>query len=169
MSLFQKQQAQQAPPPSGVMAKMFSYLPVEKSMKKAFMSFGVCVLFLFVSLINIFSIVTNPASFVVIFNVAIIAALVGLAQWNGPQTYMNKIFEKQNIVKTGVLFGSMFGALWFSLVTSSYLLSLFFCIMEFNAIMLYFCNTFPMGKGSIRQVKEQAAGAALKAQVSSMF
>ena len=150
MSLFQKQQAQQVQPPSGVLGKLFSYLPQEKSMSRAFMSFGICALLLFVSLINIFSIVTNPASFVCIFTLAIIAALVGLAQWNGPQAYMNKIFEKQNIVKTAVLFGSMFFALWFSLVQSSYILSLFFCILEFNAIMLYFCNSFPMGRGSIR-------------------
>ena len=138
-------------------------------MSRAFMSFGICALLLFVSLINIFSIVTNPASFVIIFTLAIIAALVGLAQWNGPQAYMNKIFEKQNILKTGVLFGSMFGALWFSLITSSYVLSLVFCVIEFNAILLYFCNTFPLGKGSIRQAKEQAASAALKSQVRSMF
>ena len=138
-------------------------------MTRAFMSFGISALLLFVSLINIFSIITNPASFVCIFTMAIIAALVGLAQWNGPQAYMNKIFEKQNIIKTGVLFGSMFCALWFSLITPSYLLSLFFCVMELNAILLYFCNTFPIGKGSIRQAKEQAASAALKAQVKSMF
>jgi len=152
-----------------VLAKLFSYLPQEKNMTRAFMSFGISALLLFVSLINIFSIITNPASFVCIFTMAIIAALVGLAQWNGPQAYMNKIFEKQNIIKTGVLFGSMFCALWFSLITPSYLLSLFFCVMELNAILLYFCNTFPIGKGSIRQAKEQAASAALKAQVKSMF
>ena len=64
---------------------MFSVLPNEKMMSKAFISFGVCALLLLVSLVNIFSIVTNPASFVLIFTMAIIAALVGLAQWNGPQ------------------------------------------------------------------------------------
>jgi len=76
----------------------------------------------------------------------IVAALVGLAQWNGPQAYMNKMFEKQNMVKTLTLLGSMFCSLFFSLVWPSYLLSLFFCIVELNAIMLYFCNTFPIGK-----------------------
>ena len=115
-------------------------------MGKAFMSFGICALLLFVSLVNIFSIVTSPGKFVCIFTMAVIAAIVGLAQWNGPQQYMNKIFEKVNLVKTVTLFTSMFLALWFSLIDPSYILSLFFCILEFNAIMLYFCNSFPLAK-----------------------
>ena len=63
----------------------------------------------------------------------------------------------------------MFLALWFSCVNKSYILSIIFCVLEFNAIMLYFCNTFPLGKGSIRQAKEQAATAAMKHQVKSLF
>ena len=132
-------------------------------------SFGVSALLLFVSAMSIFRIVTNPASFVCIFTLAVIAAITGLAQWNGPQAYMTKIFEKQYIIRTGVLFSSMFGALWFSIVSESYLLSLFFCIVEFNAILLYFCNTFPMGQGGIRQAKESAASAVIKNQMKAMF
>ena len=141
---------------------MISKLPTEKSVSNACISFGISILLLFVSFINIFSIITNPGSFVLIFTLANIAAIVGLAHWNGPQAYMTKIFEKQNLVKTCVLFGSMFLALWFSLVTPSYILSLVFTVLEFNALLLYFCNTFPLGKGSIQQVKTQAAGAVIK-------
>ena len=121
------------------------------------------------SLINIFSIVTSPGKFVVIFTFAVIAAIVGLAQWNGPQTYMNRIFEKQNLIKTVVLFSSMFLALWFSLVQSSYILSLAFTIIEFNAIMLFFCNTFPLGRGTLQQAKTSAASAVVKNQMRSLF
>jgi len=60
---------------------------------------------------------------------------------------MIKIFEKKNLIKTGVLFLSMILGLWFSLINSSYILSLVFCIVEFNALMLYFCNTFPLSGG----------------------
>ena len=129
---------------------MFAYLPDNKSYKNAAICFGLSILFLFASLINIFQIITSPGTFVCIFTTAVICALLGLSFWNGPQTYMNKIFEKQNLVKTVVLFTSMFFSLWFSLVDSSYILSLLFCILEFNAILLYFCNTFPIGRqGSI--------------------
>lgn len=136
---------------------------------KALISFGVSALLFFVSLMSIFRIVTNPASFVCVFTIAVIAAIVGLAQWNGPQAYMNKIFEKQYIVRTGVLFGSMFFSLWFSIVNPSYILSLVFTVIEFNAILLYFCNTFPLGRGSVRQAKEQAASAVIKSSVRNMF
>ena len=50
----------------------------------AFASFGISVLLLFLSVINILSIVTSPGKFVCIFTLAIIAAITGLAFWNGP-------------------------------------------------------------------------------------
>jgi hypothetical protein len=114
-------------------------------MKYAFISFGICALMLFASFINVFNIVLSPGKFVCMFNISTLAGLTGLAFWNGPQVYMNKIFEKQFLVRTVTLFASMFLALWFSLVNKSYILSLVFCLIEFNAIMLYFCNSFPAG------------------------
>jgi len=51
---------------------------------KALGAFGISALLLLVSLFNILSIITNPAGFVCIFTMAVIAALVGLAMWNGP-------------------------------------------------------------------------------------
>ena len=126
-------------------------------MKYAFASFGLSALLFLCALVNIFSIVLSPSKFVLIFTMAVIAGLTGLSFWNGPQVYFNKIFEKQNLVKTVTLFASMFLSLWFSLVNKSYILSLVFCVIEFNAIMLYFCNTFPAGS-SIQSVQKQAAG-----------
>ena len=111
---------------------------------KALACFGISFLMLFLALFSILSIVTNPAKFVLIFTLAVIFAIAGLAFWNGPQQYMNKIFQKQFLVRTVTLFSSMILALWFSLVNSSYIMSLIFCVIEFNAIMLYFCNTFPL-------------------------
>ena len=134
--------------------KLFSRLSDKKEFTKAFGAFGICGLLLFVSIMNVFSIVTSPGKFVCIFTMAVIAALVGLAYWNGPQQYMNKMFEKVNLVKTVVLLGSMVLSLWASLIQGSYILSLLFTIIEFNAIMLYFCNTFPLANGGIEQVKQ---------------
>ena len=141
--------------PTGFLAtRVFSHLPEQKSVSNAAIAFAIAALLLFVDFISIFSIVTSPGKFTCIFTMTIIAALVGLAHWNGPQAYMNKMFEKQNMVKTLTLLGSMFCSLLFSLVWPSYLLSLFFCIVELNAIMLYFCNTFPIGKaGGIDKLK----------------
>ena len=150
LSFFNRSEPTPAPaPPAGFLGKLFSHLPTEKKMSKAFISFGICALLLLISLVNIFTIITSPGKFVCIFTMAVIAAITGLAQWNGPQAYMNRIFEKQNLVRTVTLFASMFLALWFSLVNPSYILSLFFCVVEFNAIMLYFCNTFPLGRASL--------------------
>jgi hypothetical protein len=74
------------------------------------------------------------------------------------------------MVKTLTLLGSMFCSLFFALVWPSYLLSLFFCVVEFNAMLLYFCNTFPIGKaGGLDKVKNQAAAASVKASAKGLF
>lgn len=150
------------------MEKCFSILPDKKEYAKALGAFGISALLFFVSLISIFQIVTNPAKFVCTFTMAVIAALVGLAFWNGPQQYANKIFQKQFLIRTVTLFTSMFLALWFSLVNPSYIMSLIFTVIEFNAIMLYFCNSFPMS-GGIQGAKQQMAQAAVRQQVGNMF
>jgi len=72
--------------------KIFSVLPDKKDYTKALGAFGISFLLLFLALFSILSIITNPAKFVLIFTMAVIAAIVGLAFWNGPQQYMNKIF-----------------------------------------------------------------------------
>jgi len=149
---------------------VFSHLPEHKSVSNAAIAFAISGLLAMVCVFSIFSVVTSPGKFTCIFSMTIIALLTGLAHWNGPQAYMNKMFEKQNMVKTLTLLGSMFCSLIFSLVWPSYLLSLFFCIVELNAIMLYFCNTFPIGKaGGLDKMKNQAAAASVKASAKSLF
>jgi fucose permease len=79
-----------------------------------------------------------------------------LAFLNGPRSYLKKLTAKKNMVATSVLFGSMVLSLYFSLIESSYLLSLVFCIVEFNAIALFFCNSFPMGTQGIKFIGSSA-------------
>ena len=43
-------------------------------------------------------------------------------------------------------------SLYFSMIAGSYILSLIFCIIELNAVALFFCNTFPMGTSGIKFV-----------------
>ena len=144
---------QSEPEPEGPFSRFFTCLPEEKSISNAFIAFGISGLLIFVSIFQIFSIITNPGKFVVIFTMAVIALLVGLAQWNGPQVYMNKIFQKENLKRTGVLFGSMIASIFFSLIWPSYFLSLICCLLQMSSIMYFFCNTFPMyGAGGIKNV-----------------
>ena len=110
-------------------------------------AFGIAALLFLISLSQIAKIATNPPVFVSIFTLAVLAALTGLALWNGPQDYMNKIFQKKFLLRTVGLFSSMFLALLFSIILDSYIVSLIFTILEFNFILLYFCNTFPLKGG----------------------
>ena len=118
---------------------------------KAFVAFGISALLFLMSIVSIFKIVTNPSSFVLTFTLAALATLVGLAYWNGPQDYIIKIFQKKHLIQTIGLFGSMILALWVSLVMNSYILSLVFTVLEFNFLMLFFFNTFPL-KSSLREL-----------------
>ena len=76
---FKKTETESQPEETGPFSKFFECLPEEKSISNAFVAFGISGLLIFVSIFQIFSIITNPGKFVVIFTMAVIALLVGLA------------------------------------------------------------------------------------------
>ena len=130
------------------MNRQIDKLPAEKSMFKALICFVVGGLLLFGSLFSIVSIVTSPGYFSCLFTVALVILLTGMALWSGPRAYVHRMFEDKYKIRTYVLLGSIVGVLVSSLVFGSYLLSLLFCIIELNAVLLYFCNTFPIGRAA---------------------
>ena len=80
-----------------------------------------------------------------LFTLTVVSLIAGLAFLNGPITYIKKVTgDKKNLVASGVLFGSMIFSLYFSIIAGSYMMSLLFCFVELNAVLLFFCNTFPM-------------------------
>ena len=128
--------------------------------------------FLFLSLISIVSVITSPGYFSILFTIALLSMLASLAFWSGPRAYVHRMFEADNRTKTYVLFGSIIGALISSLVLGSYVLSLIFLLIELNAVLLYFCNTCPMGRAastSFSDLQSQATNAAVKYQVGQML
>jgi len=63
------------------------------------------------------------------------------------------------------------GAFWFSIISANFWLGLIFAVLEFNALLLFFCNSFPIGKasaGSMQGLQNQAMAAAAKAQFSAL-
>jgi hypothetical protein len=95
-------------------------------------------------------IVISPQKFTEFFSMAVIALIVGLAFLNGPRSYLKKLTAKKSMIATSVLFGSMILSLYFSLIEGSYLYSLIFCVIEFNAVILFFCNSFPIGTQGVK-------------------
>ena len=88
------------------------------------------------------------------FTIAIIVALTANAFWHGPQAYALKMVAKENLGKTALLFIAMFCSIFFSLVWTSYILSLIFCFIEFSAASFYFFDSFPTyGLGAKQDVK----------------
>jgi hypothetical protein len=94
MSFFQKKQADRVEPTGFLATKVFTHLPEHKSVSNAAIAFAISALLALVCVFSIFSIVTSPGKFTCLFSMTIIALLTGLAHWNGPQAYMNKMFEK---------------------------------------------------------------------------
>ena len=171
MSMF-KSAPIEKPKPTTFGGKMIAMLPEECNKTKALMFFGVASLFLLLAFVNILSIIISPAKFTCSFTIAVILGMIGLSLWNGPQAYVNKCFEKQYLIRTCTLIGSMFGAFWFSVIGNSYLMSIIFCIIEFNAVLLFFCNTFPIGRSaqnSVQGLQNQAAMAAVRSSFSGML
>ena len=132
-------------------------------MPRALVFFGLSALFLLMALANLITIIISPASFTMFFTMAVIFFMIGLALWNGPRAYVEKCMQKQYRLRSIVLALSILGAFYFSVISSSWLLSLLFCLIEFNAVALYFFNTFPMKGGAQRGIQDVQTKVALGA------
>ena len=114
---------------------------------KALIAFASAALFLMLSLFSLPTIVFSPQRFTMLFTITMVSVIVGLFFLNGPKTQLRKMTsgDKSKLVASGVLIASMIMSFYFSAIGESYLMSLLCCFVEFNAVLLFFCNTFPMG------------------------
>ena len=136
----------------------------QKDYTKAFVCFFLCGLFVLLAFLTLPTIILSPQRFTTLFTLAVIMLVAALAFLNGPATYARKLTEKKNIVASAVLTGSMVLSLYFSIIVGSYLWSVLFMVIELNAVLLFFCNTFPAGKTGIRLF-----GGAAKNMLSASF
>lgn len=115
---------------------IFNMVNNDKSYTKAIVAMGIGALLFLFSIFSLPTLIISPSKFTLFFTLSMISLLVALAFFNGPRTYLNKLFEKKNRIKTSVLLGSMFLSLYFSLINESYLLSLLFCFIEVSIILI---------------------------------
>jgi hypothetical protein len=115
--------------------------------QKAFIAFAAAGVFLLLAFFVLPTIFFSPQKFTMLFSLSLLSMIFGLAYLQGPASYIRKITsDKKNLIASGVLFGSMILSLYFSIVAGSYLMSLLLCFVEANAVILFFCNTFPAGQ-----------------------
>ena len=150
--MFSKAEPVEKPKPTTIKGKMIAMLPEESNKMRSLIFFGIGALFFLLALINIFSIILSPAKFTCMFTIAVILNMIGLCMWSGPQSYVEKCLEKKYQIRTGTLLVSIVVAIFFSLIYKSWILSVFFCILELNAVLLFFCNTFPIGNSAQNSV-----------------
>ena len=143
--LFGQAPPPQPEPPSIVPAFILSKMSDNTDYTKAIISFALAAVFLLLAVVSLPTIIFSPQRFTMLFTLTVVCLVAGLAFLNGPLTYIKKVTgDRKNLVASGVLFGSMIFSLYFSIVAGSYLMSLLFCFVELNAVLLFFCNTFPM-------------------------
>ena len=134
--------------PKNCVEKILQKLPEESDKPRAIIFFGLSALFSLLAFANLLTIIISPASFTMFFTLAVIFGMVALAVWTGPRQYVETCLEKRYRVRSGALVLSILGAFYFSILSPNWLLSLLSCIIEFNAVLLYFFNTFPMRDGA---------------------
>ena len=140
------QSKEQAPeqPPSVVPSFILSKMSDRADYTKAVVAFAACALFLLLAVFSLPTIIFAPQKFTLLFTLAVLSLVFGLAFLQGPQAYLRKLTDsRKNLVASAVLTGSMVLSLYFSIVAESYLMSLLLCFVELNAVLLFFCNTFP--------------------------
>lgn len=129
--------------PSFILSKMSD----RADYTKALIAFAVSGVLLLLSVFSLPTLLFSPQKFTMLFTLAMLSLVVALAFINGPLQYVRKITsDKRNLVATCVLGGSIILSLYFSIIAESYLMSLLLCLLEFNAVLLFFCNTFPVGQ-----------------------
>ena len=128
------------PEPQGWLS-IFNCLGNEKSYTYAFVAFIVAGLFGFLSFIMLAMIVAAPDKFVLMFTFTMISMIAGFAFLKGPRTYIKNLFIDKNLYASVALLVSVVLSLWASLYMHSYLWSIFFCLIEANAVMFFFCKT----------------------------
>lgn len=121
-----------------------------KDYTKAIVCFIISGVFLMFATLSLPSIILSPQTFTSLFTISMISLIFALAFLNGPATYVKKLSESKNIIASAVMIISTILSLYFSIIQGSYLLSILFCFIEFNAVMLFFCNTFPAGKQGMK-------------------
>lgn len=61
--------------------------------------------------------------------------VVGIAFFNGPRRYVEKLTSKGNLLASGMLVGSIMMSLYFSIIDGSYLWSLVFCFIQVRLLI----------------------------------
>jgi hypothetical protein len=130
-----------------------------KDYTKGFICIAVAGVFLLFAFFSLPAIIISPQKFTLFFTISMLSLICALAFLNGPATYAKKLTERKNIVATGVMVTSIILSLYFSVIQSSYLLSLLFCIIEvrndpikdFNSSTQY-CYSFAILSQQVRQV-----------------
>lgn len=84
MSMFSKAPVEK-PVPTTFTGKMIAKLPEESDKSRAFIFFGLSLLFYMLAFFNILAIVISPAKFTCSFTIGVILSMFGLCLWNGPQ------------------------------------------------------------------------------------
>lgn len=102
----------------------------QRDLTKSFIFFAVSALFLFFAFLALPMIIVSPQKFTLLFTLSMLSLLVALAFLNGPATYARKLSDRRNAVATLVMAVSIVLSLYFSVVQSSYLLSILFCVIE---------------------------------------
>lgn len=97
---------------------------------KAFICFAVSAFFLMMSILNLPSLILAPQMFNLFFTLAMVGAIGGLAFMNGPLVYARKLGESKNLIATCVMLISIIMSLYYSLMQSSYIMSLVFCFLQ---------------------------------------
>jgi hypothetical protein len=97
---------------------------------KAFVCFAISGFFILLAVFNLPALVLSPQIFNFFFTVAMLSLLVGIAFFNGPARYMEKLTSKGNVFATVLLLSSIVMSLYFSVIVGSYLWSLLFCFIQ---------------------------------------
>jgi hypothetical protein len=102
-------------------------------------------LFLMISLFSLPMVLINPGKFALSYTLASLLFVTSYSVLNGWRAHLKHLFCWERVWFTSVYFTSLFGTLWFSVVTPVYILTILFTIAQVGALIWYLASYLPGG------------------------
>ena len=94
---------------------------------------------------------SDPWKFMVPVNICLCFFLTGMASMSGAKTFFKALFGDKNTFAGVIYLIGLACAIYFSAVEPDYLYTLFFSVLQINAVMFFFLHMNPINPESIKQ------------------
>jgi len=104
-------------------------LKQDRDYKIGFILFAIAIVYMGLAFVLLPHIVLSPYKFTIFYTLSVVFFFISFAYLNGPQSYVVRLFSKENMFFTFLLIGSIIFSFFSSLYLKEYILTLLACLV----------------------------------------